>query len=151
MDKNFAAKYAARVSAAGPLELVVITYEMAMDFMETALTNADSSAPGEAVWIEYLEKARAAIALLSASLDLRLGIGRDLRALYNYVSQKLQEGVQQHSSASVREAVEIFGRLLESWRSIEKESNANQGENGHWRRAAAQANTCTAQSVDYMV
>lgn len=110
-------EYAARITNATPLGLVIISYEIILDYMQKA--REDNNLP--------VEQARKFLSQLKNSLNMKYDIARQLKMLYDYVDRML---ARYYFNAKKKEYLDecekVMKPLLESWRRIEKEEKAKQ-------------------------
>jgi len=107
-----------------PLELVVMLYDGALQFMATAedaVRRRDIAVRGTA-----LSKALAIIGELQSTLDMERGgeIARSLDDLYRYVSLRLLDAAARNDTAPIEEAARILRTLREGWQGIANEHRA---------------------------
>jgi flagellar protein FliS len=110
-------EYTARITNATPLGLVIITYEIILDYIKEARN--DNSLP--------VEQARKFLSSLRTSLDMQYDLAYNLMSLYEYVDKML---ARYYFNANKKEYLDecekVLKPLLESWKKIEKEQT---GEN----------------------
>ncbi len=104
-----------QVEGAGPLGLVLLTYEA----LYKSLAQAKSAIIANDIQAEthHISRALEAIIELSSSLDLEQGgdVARNLSLLYQYLSQRLSDGMCTFSTQSVDEAMALTQTLREGW------------------------------------
>jgi len=108
-----------QVTGAGPLGLVLLTY----DSLVTSLTRARAAAGNGDIAEEARFYARAfeAIVELTTSLNMAAGgeVSRNLASLYSYMSRRLLEGQMQDSLAATTEVLQLATTLREGWKELE--------------------------------
>jgi flagellin-specific chaperone FliS len=109
IDKD---SYALRVSHASTAQLVVITFELAEDF----ITDALSAGGDKESFRLYLEKAKNAVLQLIRGLDLSNGLAQDFFQIYQYLHKLLTDAYFRHKPEPAREALEHIQTLLTGWR-----------------------------------
>ena len=115
--------YMMRISQAGPVQLIIINFEITLDFLaeaKKALLAQDSES-----FITGVQKAKNGLDQLIQSLNFEIPLATDFNDIYRYVYKRLCD-VHFSSEASacakaVDEAVEILETLLVGWRDVEKQ------------------------------
>ncbi|MDR1536820.1 MAG: flagellar protein FliS [Clostridiales bacterium] len=101
-----------RIKSASSTQLVIITLELALFFIEEASET-------EGAWALSLEKARRAVGELICVLDFEYRIAHDLYDIYEYVNKLICLGALKDDACAVEEAASTLRKLLDSWKSIE--------------------------------
>ena len=103
------AEYTQRIAKANPAELVVINFELLLDFLDGG----------------DIDKAKNALEQMVRSLNFEIPLAHDFYAVYKYVNERLiaaqfarEEGTAKEAVAEVRELMET---LLVGWRDVEKQ------------------------------
>lgn len=109
--------YVARIASATPLQLVIINYEIILDYLDTAEKNIND----EKVFDFNLIKARDFLLELRTSLNMTYNISRNLMSLYNYVDQQLSYYKVNKNQEHLTECKKVLDELLEGWKAIEKD------------------------------
>lgn len=111
MDKS---AYLMRISQANPTQLVVINFEIIIDFL-----NAAEGAIGTDDFLTHIQKANEGLAQLMYSLDLSVSLSHDFYEIYRYVFKCLSDISFSRDKATaqrvVAEARELMEMLLEGW------------------------------------
>lgn len=110
--------YEVRVATATPLGLVIINYEILIDYIEASIDNVETN--------EFESSIMSALntnGLLMDSLDLSSEIGRDLMSIYIYVNKLLSYARISRDINLLNEAKEHISSLYESWLEIAKNDN----------------------------
>lgn len=108
------------VKTASPAKLIELLYMKAIDVLKEA-----EDLIGEKKYVEANEKIKRAqdiVIELNLSLDLEKGgqIAQNLRAIYNYLFQRLIEGNVKKNVEILREVRSFLEDLLETWREVMK-------------------------------
>lgn len=108
------------VMTASPAKLVQMLYEKAIEVLKEAEKLLE-----EKKFVEFSEKitrAQDIITELNLSLDMEKGgtIAQNLRALYNYMFQRLVEGNVKKDLEKIREVEGMLSELLEVWKEAMK-------------------------------
>jgi len=108
-----------QVSGAGPLGLVILTY----DSLVTSLSRvkAASEAGDFAEEGQFIARALEAIVGLATSLNMEEGgeIAKNLSRLYAYMSRRLLDGQAKDTVAAAEEVMQLAITLREGWQGIE--------------------------------
>ncbi len=111
--KNVATKTAA------PGELVLLLFDGALRFVERAKAafNQDDLSERNAGVNDNLQRAQAIIGELNQALDMERGgdLADRLRALYNYMDEKLQESNISKCLNSAEEVVGLLSGIRDAW------------------------------------
>ncbi|ACM23573.1 MULTISPECIES: flagellar export chaperone FliS [Thermotoga] len=110
------------VMTASPAKLVQMLYEKAIEVLKEAEKLLE-----EKKFVEFSEKitrAQDIITELNLSLDMEKGgtIAQNLRALYNYMFQRLVEGNVKKDLEKIREVEGMLSELLEVWKEAMKKA-----------------------------
>jgi len=113
-------EYMARIANATPLQLIVIIYELAVGYIDTAIAAKTQSDELKVA----VEKARAAVSELFSSLDMDITQpAEDLANLLLYVNRLLiRAGLKRgnaEKNALLSDAREILKGLLDAWQELE--------------------------------
>ena len=104
--------YVARISAANPVMLVVITYELILDFIAEAASSEGEEAQA------HINRAREAVMQLMVALNFEYEMSQDLFDMYLYVNKLLNAAT--YGDGTLEEAASIIRSLKESFEAIEK-------------------------------
>lgn len=113
--------YVVRISNATPLQLVIISYELCLDFMACA---RDSFGTDAEQFEKNIKKAQEALAQLTSALDLQYDVTQNLLTLYIHVNQLLNTAYFSRDMQSLAEAEKIMSALLSSWKELERSQPA---------------------------
>lgn len=112
-----------QVEGAGPLGLVILTY----DALNKSLGRARLGIEAKDFAEEATHTGRALEALieLSSSLNMEQGgdVAKNLASLYTYMMNHLTEGMCSGSTASVDEVMELAATLRDGWKALEKQES----------------------------
>ena len=109
--------YTLRISQATPLQLVTISHQLLLDFLDTALKALDEG--DEESFFKGINKAKSALTQLLDGLDLTQSMAQDLCNLYFYASERLNKALFAKDRDAALEVQEMFTELLEAWVAIE--------------------------------
>ncbi|MCL1878403.1 MAG: flagellar protein FliS [Defluviitaleaceae bacterium] len=112
--------YMLRISQASPVGLVVINFEIILDYLSEAVTCADSGEVGKDAFRVAVQKAKDGLDQLIQSLDLGVSVSQEFYEIYRY-SHKLLCDVHFSSDGEaacsvLKEVSELMETLLEGWK-----------------------------------
>ncbi len=115
------------VKTASPAKLIELLYMKAIDVLKEAEELIKEKKYVEAN--EKIKRAQDIVVELNLSLDIEKGgqIAKNLRALYNYLFQRLIEGNVKKDINALKEVRGFLEDLLETWREVMKRA-ANTAE-----------------------
>ena len=127
MDKS---AYILRISQANPTQLVVINFELILEFLAAA-----GAAFGTEEYLAYVNKAKNGLEQLMFSLDLSVTISHDFFEIYKYTYKLLSDisftQNEELAKKALEEVSELMTLLLEGWKhaaETEKETPPVDGE-----------------------
>ncbi len=129
MVQNAAEKYQSEsVTTQQKGKLIVMLYDGAIGFLKTAkekLEEEDYAMKGV-----YLGKAQDIVAELNNCLDMEAApdIGKDLRALYNFVYRHLTRANIERSTEMIDDCITVLENLSEAWREVAVEASTGEDE-----------------------
>ncbi len=108
------------VKTASPAKLIELLYMKAIDVLKEAEELIKEKKYVEAN--EKIKRAQDIVVELNLSLDIEKGgqIAKNLRALYNYLFQRLIEGNVKKDINALKEVRGFLEDLLETWREVMK-------------------------------
>ena len=119
MDAKMKQDFEKRINDATPMQLTVINYELLLFFMDEARAAAAKTAECAAA----LERARAALIELHATLDMDVEFSQDLGNLYLFINKCLihagTKRTDEEKNAELAQARGIVTELLEAWQTLE--------------------------------
>ena len=128
-----------QVEGAGPLGLVLLTYEAlfkSLGHARRAIEAGDLAAE-----VDHTSRALEAVVELSTSLDMEKGddIAESLAALYAYMIRRLNEGMCSCSTEAVDEVLDLVQTLREGWQGLRDQQGGRPPASAttHMARAAA--------------
>lgn len=114
--------YVARISQSSPLQLLIINYEMAIEFICEGENYINTN---EELFEKSIKKAQKAVVHLMESLDMTYKISETLMSIYIYTNKILVTALFSKDVTKLDEAKKILRELLSSWCEIEKEDQNN--------------------------
>jgi len=116
MDKS---AYILRISQASPTQLVVINFELAVEFMETAIKNIGSPDAYHAA----IQKSKDAIQELIEALNFEVTLAHDFFDIYKFIFKKIVDAEfsrdPAEAKAALMEALDHTNDLLTGWRALD--------------------------------
>ena len=103
-------EYILKIHNASPVELVVINYDILLDYIQGAL---DSSKPED--YIDNIDRAKEALVALAAALDHDQPIALELNQIYVYINTLLMGALTFEKRTNLEEAANLLNMLKESW------------------------------------
>ncbi len=108
-------EYAARLTNASPLQIIIINYEIILESIEDAQMNMDFN--------ESVRRARNFLKLLMDALDVSLPISQNLLSIYLYVNEHLSRAAVTGNFDSLEIAAQLMRDLYESWKELERQES----------------------------
>ena len=110
---------AAKVRTASPLELIVIAYEGAINFLEVAKTHLQNKQNRDAG--EFIIKAQKVIRELRNALDMDIKeVSENLFILYRSMDVQLVNASRSKDTARIDQVIRMLTDLKNSWLTISK-------------------------------
>lgn len=109
--------YVARIASATPLQLVIINYEIILDYLHAA----EESINDDKAFNFAVSKARAFLGELRASLDMQYDISKNLMSLYIYTDKQMAYYMINKKDIHLQETKKVLNGLLEGWKAIEND------------------------------
>jgi len=118
--------YIRRITQANPTQLVVITFELTLDFIADALAVGETPLSGDAktVFRRHIERAKNGVQQLINGLNFSVGMAHDFYEIYKYVFKLLTEASASADGAPAAEARDLLNTLLIGWRAAAQSEQA---------------------------
>lgn len=113
--------YVARVANASQIELVVINFEIVLDYLEESKNQIDDIK----VLRVTINNALNGIRELKLSLNMEYEISSSLMTLYLHIDNKLYNYLFSKNLDSLQEAIDILNTLKDGFETIAKDDNSN--------------------------
>jgi len=107
--------YVARIANATPLQLVIINYEIVIDYIK----DAEKNIKDDKKFNFSVLKSRQFLSELRISLNMKYELSKNLMGLYNYVDRQLAYFQFNKKLEYAEESLKIMKELLEGWKAIE--------------------------------
>ena len=121
MTDEMKQEFTRRITAANRTEMVVITYEIALEYLK----EADEAGSGEPFY-EAVKHAKRCIEQLRNVLDYNYEISHTLMRLYNFISEELDRAVMRNDPSCYTESRKILTELHEAWSEIADQDDSGQ-------------------------
>lgn len=112
--------YVAKISMATPLQLVIINYEIIIDYLNCSKNYIDNKEDIKTFHFN-INKARDFLGELRAGLNMTYDISYELMSIYNYVDKLLAFVLFNRKVCNIDEAIQILQKLMSSWIKIQDE------------------------------
>lgn len=114
--------YVAKIANASPLKLVIINFEIILDYLEESIKAINS----EKEFDFNILKARQFLSELRASLDMQYEISSYLLTLYNYADMKIARFLFSKNIDDLEPALKVLKNIMSGFEEIEsKEEDKN--------------------------
>lgn len=122
MNKDSIQAYSKRIAQANRSQLVVITYEIIIEYMSDAQR---VFAEDRKKFEHALSKAQDFLKELIVSLDFEYKVSQELMSIYIFVNKMLIEAKQKNSIENMPRVQKIMEDLLESFRKVSEQDVSN--------------------------
>jgi flagellar protein FliS len=114
------------VKTASPAKLIELLYSKAISLLKESIPLIDGKDLEKAN--EKIKRVQDIVSELNLSLNMEKGeaIAQNLRALYNYIYQKLLEANLKKDSKPLHEVLDLMESLNSVWKDAEKKSSGSQ-------------------------
>ncbi len=110
--------YSYRISQASPTELVVIMYDMAVEYLSDAKAVIDSD---EVAYKHHLKCAKRVVDRLSVTLDMQYDISKELLTLYTIMSRYIIKASSTMEGKLIDTVINMLTKLRGSFYEISKQ------------------------------
>lgn len=116
MTKEEIKEFSLRIAESSKTELIVITYDVILNYIDTAVKAYEDSDPDAVVF--NLQKAKQFVNNLSSSLDFTYGIAYELMRLYIYVNNCLVKDIVKRNPQNAGNIKDVITKLRASYNEI---------------------------------
>lgn len=116
MTKKEIKEFSLRIAESSKTELIVITYDIILNYIETAQEAYKNSNLEDVVF--NLQKAKQFVNNLSSCLDFRYSIAQELLRLYIYINNCLLKDIVKREPQNADNIKGIISKLRESYQEI---------------------------------
>ena len=109
--------YTLRIVQATPVQLVIISHELLIDFLNVAITAFDEGDTD--LFFKNINKSKDALTQLIDGLDYSNEVAQSLYSLYQYAGERLNKALFGKDVEAAKEILEMFCTLLQGWQAIE--------------------------------
>ena len=109
--------YVARISVASPLQLLIINYEIAIDFIDEAASKFNVD---ESLYELNIKNAQSAIIELISALDMNYELSKTLFQIYTFANKLLMTSLFSKSPEQLDVVKKMLSDLLLSWIEIQQ-------------------------------
>lgn len=120
MEREKLKTYTARITQANRSELVVITYDLILDSIETAKEAIEN----RIIYEEELKRIQKLLNELMGSLDYRFPIAKDFMQLYSFCNRKVVEALIQKNVEALDAVSSVVEKLRLGFYEIAKEDTS---------------------------
>ena len=114
-------EYTRRISQANRTEIVVITFEIALDYIQDARAAKD-----EASFTASVKKAKRCVEQLRDALDMNYAIiSVPLSSLYNYVTLQMDRAVIKLDASQLDDCEMVLGNIHKAFKEVAKQDNSD--------------------------
>ena len=106
MTKKEIREFSLRIAESSKTELIVITYDIILNYIEAANEAYESRNPEDVVF--NLQKARQFVNNLSSCLDFKYEISHQLMRLYIYVNNCLVKDIAKRNPANAENVTRVY-------------------------------------------
>lgn len=122
--------YVARIATASPLQLIIINFEIIIDYINKSKKYIKTK---DKNFDFNIQKARQFLLELRSSLNMEYEISFNLLAIYNFVDSQLAKYLFNENIEIANDCIKILNNLLEGFKAIEEqeENKSSLMENTH--------------------
>lgn len=122
MTKEEMKEYSLRIAESSKTELIVITYDVILNYVDSAVKAYGDNDPDAVVF--NLQKAKQFVNNLSSCLDFKYGISKQLLRLYIYVNNCLLKDIVKRNPVNADNVKAVISKLRESFNEISPLDNS---------------------------
>lgn len=119
MTKERKSQYTLRITGANATELVVILYDMALEYLEEGMV-----AENEELLSDAIRKARGCINELLSSLHVEYEVARQMQSLYLFCIRRLATAARKKDKAPIKEVQQVLMPLRDAYKKIAEQNPA---------------------------
>lgn len=114
-------EYTVRIAQANRSGLIVILYEMFLDYVKDA---KEVALENKSHFREEIRKARGCVGELMDCLDFNQEISHNLLSLYLYVDKELARANVRNRNAALSNCIKVMDSLLEAFREVSRQDTS---------------------------
>ena len=123
--------YMLRISQAGPVQMVVINFELVLEFLNLAQSSIQEN---NTAFRENIQKAKNGLEQLISSLDFDIALSHDFHEIYSYIYKHLSDihftRDNEKATAVLHEMIDLVEILLAGWRDASDKNPVEPTTNG---------------------
>lgn len=105
-----------KIMTASPAELTLMLYEGAIKFCNLAKIDLEKGEKGQAMY--HVQRARAIIRELQATLNFKYPVAKDFDLIYTYILQLMVECNRNHDMETLEEILNQIRDLRDTWKQV---------------------------------
>lgn len=121
MTKEKLTIYTNRISNANPSQLVVIQYDMAIDYLQDALAAYEQNSLQE--FTCELKRAKRVINQLSSVLDMKYQISAYLHRIYLFINNAIIRAIARRETAEIERCIKMLEKLRQSFEEVSRQDS----------------------------
>ena len=122
MDRDKLKDFTVRITQANPTQLVVITYEIIIEYIDCAMLALEDN--DEAEFVKNCRKARQFVNELTSALDFSKDISKELLSLYIYANNCIFKSEIRRKNVHLEVIRDMMNKLRSSFEIISREDTS---------------------------
>lgn len=122
MTKEDVNVYSNRISNANPTQLIVIMYDMAMDYLKSSVRYLNEGSRTEFCY--ELKKAKRVINNLAGILDMKYKVAEELLDIYIFINNAIVRAYSRYDTSEISRCIAMLEKLRESFNEISSLDNS---------------------------
>lgn len=122
MTKEEISDFSKRIAQSNKTQLVVLTYEMILNYLDSAKKSFDDGNEGDFVF--NLQKSKQFIDNLVSSLDFKYEMSYDLYSLYGYANKCITKSIIKKKNCELDAVIKMISKLMESFDKISDQDDS---------------------------
>lgn len=114
--------YSNRISNANPTQLIVIMYDMTIDYLKSSVRYLNEGSRSE--FCNELKKAKRVINNLTGVLDMKYEISENLFSIYIFINNAIVRAYSRYETSEISRCVEMLEKLRKSFNEISSLDNS---------------------------
>lgn len=111
--------YTNRISNANPTQLIVIMYDMTMDYLKSAMFFAGQQSMAE--FVEELKRAKRVINNLTSVLDMQYPVSDELLSIYLYMNNAIVRAYARYKTDELSRCIGMLEKLRAAFLEVSKQ------------------------------
>lgn len=122
MNKEQINEFSMRINQSNRTQIVVITYEIIINYLDTAKESIDNNDIDSFVF--NVKKARQFLNQLSSVLDFRYGIAKELMSIYMFANECLIASEVKRQDINISSVISILSKLKAAFEEVSKQDTS---------------------------